>query len=75
MGTDIKPAAGVTERDGMTRPSVADEELPAEYRGRVRGIHCGVFRVMVTHPQIDIPSKYNTQTELGRIISAETMKR
>lgn len=69
MGEDVKVASGITGRDGMTAPSVAEEELPAEYRGRVQGIHCGVFRVIVTHPQVNIPAKYNTQTELGRVIS------
>ena len=43
--------------------------MPEEYRGRVQGVHCGIFRVVVTHPNVDIPAKYNTQTELGRIVS------
>jgi hypothetical protein len=69
MGEDTKPATGITDRNGRTSPSVAEEELPEEYRGKVQGVHCGVFRVEVTHPNIPIPAKYNTQTELGRIVS------
>jgi hypothetical protein len=69
MGEDTKPATGITDRSGTTFPSIADEELPEEYRGRVRGVHCGVFRVVVTHPSLPVPAKYNTQTTLGRIVS------
>ncbi|HEX2473950.1 MAG TPA: hypothetical protein VHK01_04360, partial [Lacipirellulaceae bacterium] len=69
MGEDVKPATGVTARDGTTFPSIDDQELPEESRGRVRGVPCGVFRVLVTHPTVAVPAKYNTQTELGRIIS------
>ena len=69
MGDDLKPAVGITTRDGTAFPTVADEELPEEYRGRVHGIHCGVFRVVVTHPNVDIPDKYNTKTELGRLVT------
>jgi hypothetical protein len=69
MGEDVKPATGVTGRDGTTFPSVGQEEIPAEYRGRVQGVPCGVFRVTVTHPKASIPAKYNTQTELGRVVS------
>jgi EF hand len=69
MGEAFKPATGVTARDGTTFPTVAEDELPAEYRGLVHGVHCGIFRVTVTHPNIDVPAKYNTQTELGRVVT------
>jgi hypothetical protein len=69
MSADVKPATGVTDRTGATSPSVSEETIPAEYRGRVRGVPSGVFRVVVTHPQVSIPARYNTETELGRIIS------
>ncbi len=69
LGEAFKPASGVTVRDGTTFPTVPEEELPREYRGRVYGVHCGIYRVFVTHPQVDIPAKYNTETELGRIIT------
>jgi hypothetical protein len=69
MGDDVKPASGITGRDGTTFPSLADEELPENYRGRVHGVPCGIFRVVVTHPSAGIPAKFNTQTEIGRVIS------
>jgi hypothetical protein len=69
MGDSIKPASGVTGRDGMASLSIADQELPEEYRGRVSGVYCGIYRVEVSHPQVDVPAKYNAKTELGRIVT------
>jgi EF hand domain-containing protein len=69
MGEAFKPSTGVTARDGTAFPSIADEELPEELRGRVHGVHCGIYRVTVTHPQIKVPAKYNEQTELGWVFS------
>ncbi|MBI2825204.1 MAG: EF-hand domain-containing protein [Planctomycetia bacterium] len=69
LGDAIKPATGVTARDGTTSLSIADEELPKEYRGRLRGVHCGVYRVTVTHPDVQIAAKYNAETRLGRIVT------
>ncbi len=65
----IKPASGITARDGTTSPSVADEELPREYRGRLHGVNCGIYRVVVTHPSFEVPAKFNTHTTIGRIIT------
>jgi hypothetical protein len=28
-------------------------------------VHYGTFKVRITHPSIQIPAKYNTETELG----------
>jgi len=69
LGAAIKPATGITALDGATTPSIADDELPTEYRGRLRGVHCGIYRVVVTHPKVVIPAKYNTKSELGRIVT------
>lgn len=65
----VKPASGVTGQDGLVVPSIPDEDLPAEFRGKVRGVPCGIFRVEVTHPSIAIPAKFNTQTTIGRLVS------
>jgi hypothetical protein len=69
MGESVKSATGVTVSDGTTLPTVAETELPEKLRGRVFGVHCGVFKVEVTHPRVAIPARFNTQTELGRIVS------
>lgn len=69
MGSGIKSASGVTGADGLAIPTVADEELPAEYRGRLKGVPCGIFRVTVTHPSVAIPPKFNTETTIGRMVT------
>lgn len=69
LGGGIKSASGVTGPDGMAIPTVADEELPAEYRGRLKGVPCGIFRVMVTHPSVTVPPKFNTETTIGRVVT------
>lgn len=69
MGGGIKSASGVTGPDGLAIPTVADEELPAEYRGRLKGVPCGIFRVTVTHPSVAIPPKFNTETTIGRMVT------
>jgi hypothetical protein len=68
MGDAFKPSSGVSRPDGTAFPTVAEEELPKELRGRVHGVHCGIFRVTVTHPTVAVPAKYNTQTELGWVV-------
>ncbi len=69
MGDAFRPASGITARNGVAFPTVDDEELPAEYRGRIRGVHCGFYRVVATHPAVNIPAKYNSQTERGRFVT------
>lgn len=65
----VNTATGVTGPDGSATPSVADDDLPQEIRGKVRGVPSGVFRVEVTHPSISIPAKFNTETTVGRLVT------
>jgi hypothetical protein len=69
LGGIVKPASGVTGPDGTATISVDESEIPEEYRGRIHGVPTGIFRVVVTHPTIAIPAKFNTQTQLGRIVT------
>jgi hypothetical protein len=69
LGGAIKPAVGITGPDGRATPTIAEEFIPAEYRGRIAGVHCGIFRVVVTHPTVKIPAKFNAQTEIGRMVT------
>jgi hypothetical protein len=68
MGDAFKPSAATTGGDGTAFPTIAEEELPNELRGRVHGAQCGIFRVTVTHPTVAIPAKYNSQSELGWVV-------
>ena len=58
------PAEGVTDGSGMTDMSVPVEELPEELK-RYRKLHAGVYRVEITHPEVELPARYNTESELG----------
>lgn len=69
MGDGVKSASGVTASDGTVLPSIADADMPAEYRGRLKGVPSGIFRVEVTHPSIAVPAKFNTQTTIGRLVT------
>ena len=64
LGEEIKQAAGTTGKSGAASIAVPDEELPKNQKG-IRGVHSGTFRVEITHPEISIPAKYNTETTLG----------
>ena len=43
---------------------VDDSELPSNQAGLV-GVQLATYRVEITHPEITIPAKYNTNTTLG----------
>ena len=58
------PANGVTSDIGMTDMSVPVEELPEELK-QYKKLHVGVYRVEITHPKVELPARYNTNTELG----------
>lgn len=60
----IKTATGITGRAGSAQMAVADEDLPENQRN-IRAVQCGSYRVEITHPEIEIPSRYNTATTLG----------
>ena len=64
LGDEIKRATGVTRRQGSATMAVAVEDLPENQKG-IRGVHSGTYRVEITHPEISIPAKYNTETTLG----------
>ncbi|MEQ8616217.1 MAG: EF-hand domain-containing protein [Lacipirellulaceae bacterium] len=64
LGEAIKSATGKTLKRGVASMAVADEELPDSQKG-IRGIHPGTYRVEITHPEVEIPAKYNTNTTLG----------
>jgi hypothetical protein len=72
LGEGPKVAAGVTDANGMTKVSVANEDLPEQLQqARLRGLYGGIYRIEVTHPQRAIPSRYNTATTLGEEIARD----
>jgi hypothetical protein len=64
LGSAIKSATGKTGRSGGAMMDVDDSELPSNQAGLV-GVQLATYRVEITHPEITIPAKYNTNTTLG----------
>lgn len=64
----IAPASGETDAAGQAQMSCDSEHLPEALKS-LRAVQPGIYRVEVTHPQIDLPAKYNTNTQLGRSVS------
>ncbi|MEO2048754.1 MAG: hypothetical protein ABGX16_19535 [Pirellulales bacterium] len=68
----IEPAIGVTDQSGFAILAIDTAHLPDDMKNLRGVVHQGVFRVEITHPSIDIPTKYNSQTTLGQEVSADT---
>ena len=64
LGAQVKPAYGTTGQAGKAAMDIRDEDLPASEHGII-GVHCGTYKIEVTHPNIAIPEQYNAQTTLG----------
>ena len=64
LGDEIKPAGGITTDRGNATIDIRDADAPETEQG-LSGVHYGTYRVEITHPTINVPSKYNTATTLG----------
>lgn len=64
LGDATKAAAGTTDESGFAQIAIPDDQLPERLRG-FRKMQVGLYRVEITHPQISLPAKYNTQSTLG----------
>ena len=64
MGPGMTSAEGTTDETGVAKPTVAEEHIPLEFRGSPL-VQFGPYRVEVTHPDRQIPAKYNTASVLG----------
>lgn len=61
LGNSASPAEGTTDGYGqaeITSPAIAAEDPT------LRGMRCGLYKVRITHPKLDIPKKYNDDTTL-----------
>jgi hypothetical protein len=63
----LAPAEGVADDQGVARPSIGDENLPEKLKGAPL-VYPGLYAVEITHPDRQIPARYNAQTELGILI-------
>jgi hypothetical protein len=64
LGSEVQTATGTTDANGSASLGIAAENLPSNLQGR-KLVHCGTYKVRITHPKIKLPAKYNTQTTLG----------
>jgi hypothetical protein len=64
MGPGMNSAEGITDETGVAKPTIAEEHVPAEFRGMPLA-QFGPYLVEVTHPDRQVPAKYNTASELG----------
>lgn len=63
LGNNVLPAQGKTDRYGYSFMAIPKDRLPKSQHG-THGMQVGLYRVSITHPEIDIPARYNTATEL-----------
>jgi hypothetical protein len=64
LGDALPPAEGVTDESGTVQPGVNAELVPTEFKNKPL-MYPGLYRVEITHDQVQLPSRYNTATELG----------
>jgi hypothetical protein len=64
LADGLHPAEGVTDESGAAQLSIGDELLPENLRGQSM-MQPGLYHVEITHPQRQLPTRYNTETELG----------
>jgi hypothetical protein len=70
FGDSITPAAG--EISGGGANVFIDPNLLPPEEANLLGVQPGIYKVKVTHPSIDIPAKYNTETTLGQEVAQDT---
>jgi hypothetical protein len=63
----LLPAQGVTDDQGMARPTIGDENLPEKLKGSPL-MYPGLYAVEITHAEKQLPPRYNAATELGLLI-------
>lgn len=64
LGDQVLASEGITDPYGYAFMAVPKENLPATQQTNF-GMQVGLFKVAITHPQVDIPAKYNDETELS----------
>ena len=69
LARTIKPASGISSQSGYVELLIAPENLPPDTP--YKGLHMGLYKVKVTHPDHEIPAKYNTETELGQEVARD----
>jgi hypothetical protein len=69
FGDALHPASGEIQ-DGHAIVFVDASLLPPDLAD-VQGVHPGIYKVKITHPTIQVPAKYNTETTLGQEVALD----
>jgi hypothetical protein len=64
LGSDIQTAEGITTSYGQAEVGMPSDKVPAALKS-MKLIQYGTFKVRITHPKINLPAKYNSETTLG----------
>ncbi len=72
LGETLIPASGITYTNGGCSLEMDPDKVPKEL-SRILGVQPGLYKVVITHDTIQIPSKYNKQTTLSLEVSQETI--
>ena len=67
----LQIAQGITDDSGVAMLSIDAAHLPSDAHN-MRGVQQGLFRVEITHPTVQVPAKYNVETQLGKEVSFES---
>lgn len=69
LGENVKTAAGKTDQNGIAWPTIPING-PTDHPGLAPGF----YRVEITKPGMNIPSKYNTETTLGVEVAPDSQR-
>lgn len=64
LGGEVQTAQGTTNSNGSAQMGIAEEHLPENVRN-MKLLQYGTYKVRITHPKIQLPAKYNSDTTLG----------
>lgn len=64
LSDSLSTAEGTTDDRGNAQPGVPADQLPANLASTPL-VFPGLYHVEITHPQSQLPARYNTASELG----------
>ena len=71
MGGVVDEASGKTSPEGFAVIAIDQAKLPESQKG-INGVRSGFYKVEITHPDKQIPARYNTATELGQEVANDS---
>ena len=67
IGDSLPTAVAETDASGHASPSIPSDRLPPQLLGTPL-VYPGLYHVEITHPERQLPGRYNTSTELAFVI-------